>query len=155
MITWSFGPEAGTVPPVIDLGCSVKRVRTFAVLFAGFAVLGAWPAQAARPVQMPPPGAELAYMLHQGQDEGPVLREATLTCNPDGGTHRDPAAACAALIRARGELWKVEGDPDRVCTKEFAPVTVHVKGHWYGKPINHTTYYNNLCESQSRPTDNF
>jgi hypothetical protein len=65
----------------------------------------------------------------------------TLTCDPPGGTHPDPAAACAVLLKARDE----HKDP-------FGPLPVGVmcpmilansksaivNGTWYGKRVSIT-----------------
>jgi hypothetical protein len=42
---------------------------------------------------------------------------ATLTCDPDGGTHPDPAAACDALLQHEDALDPVPGDV--ACTELF------------------------------------
>ena len=43
--------------------------------------------------------------------------EATLTCGPDGGSHPDPAAACAALLENEEALEPVSGDV--ACTEIY------------------------------------
>ena len=43
--------------------------------------------------------------------------EATLTCDPDGGSHPDPAAACAALLENEDALEPVSGDV--ACTEIY------------------------------------
>jgi hypothetical protein len=43
--------------------------------------------------------------------------EATLTCDPDGGSHPDPAAACAALLENEEALEPVAGDV--ACTEIY------------------------------------
>jgi hypothetical protein len=51
--------------------------------------------------------------------EGPdgESHEATLTCEPDGGSHPDPAAACAALLDNADALEPVSGDV--ACTEIY------------------------------------
>lgn len=44
-------------------------------------------------------------------------RTTTLTCDPNGGTHPDPAAACAALDAHREALHPVPGD--MACTQIY------------------------------------
>ena len=44
-------------------------------------------------------------------------RTATLTCDPDGGTHPDPAKACAALDAHPEALHPVPGD--MACTQIY------------------------------------
>jgi hypothetical protein len=43
--------------------------------------------------------------------------EATLTCDPDGGSHPDPAGACAALAENEDALEPVPGDV--ACTEIY------------------------------------
>jgi hypothetical protein len=45
------------------------------------------------------------------------LQTATLTCDPDGGTHPDPAAACDALLRHEDALEPVPQDV--ACTEIY------------------------------------
>jgi Subtilisin inhibitor-like len=44
-------------------------------------------------------------------------RTATLTCDPDGGTHPDPAQACDALLQHEDALAPVS--PDTACTEIY------------------------------------
>jgi Subtilisin inhibitor-like len=44
-------------------------------------------------------------------------RQATLTCDPDGGSHPDPAGACAALLENADALDPVPGDV--ACTEIY------------------------------------
>jgi hypothetical protein len=44
-------------------------------------------------------------------------RSATLTCDPDGGTHPDPAKACDALLSHEDALEPVSGDV--ACTQIY------------------------------------
>jgi hypothetical protein len=48
---------------------------------------------------------------------GGEMRSATLTCDPDGGSHPDPAAACAALSRHADALDPVPAGI--ACTQIF------------------------------------
>jgi hypothetical protein len=43
--------------------------------------------------------------------------EATLTCDPDGGSHPNPAAACAALLENQDALDEVPGNV--ACTEIY------------------------------------
>jgi Subtilisin inhibitor-like len=67
----------------------------------------------------------------------------TLRCDPAGGTHPDPQAACGVLMHAKSPFAAV---PDhamcpmiRVGTK-----TATVKGTWFGKHID-TSFTRNGC----------
>ena len=44
-------------------------------------------------------------------------RTATLTCDPDGGTHPNPAAACDALLQHEDALRPLAGD--MACTEIY------------------------------------
>ncbi|MFH8657766.1 SSI family serine proteinase inhibitor [Streptomyces afghaniensis] len=64
-----------------------------------------------------------------------------LYCGPDGGSHPDPRAACAAL--ERDTRWgKDVFAPDPVggfCTMQYGgPATARVTGTWAGRPVDAT-----------------
>ena len=44
-------------------------------------------------------------------------RTATLSCDPDGGTHPDPAKACDAILQHEDALAPV--DPNAACTEIY------------------------------------
>lgn len=48
---------------------------------------------------------------------GGEVRTATLTCDPDGGSHPDPAGACDALLEHEDALAPVAGDV--ACTQIY------------------------------------
>jgi hypothetical protein len=51
------------------------------------------------------------------QGSGSDARTATLTCDPDGGSHPDPARACDALLAHEDALAPVAGDV--ACTELY------------------------------------
>ena len=82
-----------------------------------------------------------------------VVRDATeqestwtLTCDPAGGTHPDPAAACAALtVHAAAALPPVA--KDAMCTQIYGgPETASITGTWQGQPVRSTFSRTNGCE---------
>lgn len=82
-----------------------------------------------------------------GVADGP--RSWTLRCDPPGGDHPDPDAACAALEAARSEA----GDPfapvpkDQLCTQVYGgPQTARVRGWWGGASVDATFNRVNGCE---------
>lgn len=78
--------------------------------------------------------------------EGPdgESREATLTCDPAGGTHPDPEAACAALADAQA-LEPVA--PDMACTMIFGgPEQATVVGVLDGEDVDAAFERSNGCE---------
>jgi subtilisin inhibitor-like len=69
-----------------------------------------------------------------------------LTCEPAGGTHPDPAAACAALA-AKGKTALPPVPKDMMCTQQFGgPQTAKITGTWNGEPVNATFSRTNGCE---------
>jgi hypothetical protein len=57
-----------------------------------------------------------------------------LTCEPPGGTHPDPAAACAALAAGAGALEPPA--KDQQCTQLYGgPQTAVVTGTWQGRAV--------------------
>ncbi|GGX11534.1 hypothetical protein GCM10010297_36070 [Streptomyces malachitofuscus] len=69
-------------------------------------------------------------------------------CRPGGGSHPDPAGACAAV--ERNTRWGK--DPfapvprDAVCTLQYGgPATARVTGTWAGRPVDATYDRTNGC----------
>ncbi|MFF1274942.1 SSI family serine proteinase inhibitor [Streptomyces marokkonensis] len=69
-------------------------------------------------------------------------------CRPGGGSHPDPAGACAAV--ERNTRWGA--DPfapvprDAVCTMQYGgPATARVTGRWAGRPVDTTYDRTNGC----------
>jgi Subtilisin inhibitor-like len=59
----------------------------------------------------------------------------TLRCDPAGGTHPDPQAACNVLLRAKSPFAAVPGHV--MCPMILAGTkTAVVKGTWFGKHID-------------------
>ncbi len=109
------------------------------LVLAGTAACSSTPAAPA-----PSAGTSLTISVDPGKGGTPV--EWTLTCDPPGGSHPDPSAACAALTGA---------DPfapvptDRVCAQVFGgPQTATVTGTWQGKPVNATFSRTDGCQTQ-------
>jgi hypothetical protein len=79
----------------------------------------------------------------EGPDSEPV--EATLTCDPPGGTHPDPEAACAALAADAAALDPVPGDA--ACTLIFGgPQEATVVGVMNDEQVDAAFAYSNGCE---------
>lgn len=75
---------------------------------------------------------------------GQLIAKASLTCEPVGGSHPDPAAACKQLSQANGRIEDIpeESGP---CTREFAPVIVSASGSWRGEERRFEKEFSNLC----------
>ncbi|MEU7747292.1 SSI family serine proteinase inhibitor [Nonomuraea sp. NPDC049158] len=74
---------------------------------------------------------------------------ATLTCDPDGGSHPTPAAACDLLRKVKGDPSKLNVVPNPVCTDEYQPHTVVVVGKWRGTSLRWTYVFSNSCRMKA------
>ncbi len=69
-----------------------------------------------------------------------------LTCNPPGGTHPDPEAACRAL-QSNGTVALPPVPKDKACTQIYGgPETATITGTWQGKPVMSTFARNDGCQ---------
>ncbi|MET7270795.1 SSI family serine proteinase inhibitor [Streptomyces flaveolus] len=62
-----------------------------------------------------------------------------LYCHPDGGSHPDPAGACAVLDQDTrwGQDAFAPVPEGSVCTMQYGgPATAHVTGTWAGRPVD-------------------
>ncbi|MFD5585908.1 subtilase-type protease inhibitor [Streptomyces sp. NPDC127063] len=94
--------------------------------------------------------APSALVLTTGHGESATsatpARAVTLSCAPTAsGTHPDPAAACAELRRAGGDLDVLSAGTDVLCTKQYDPVVVTVDGVWQGKRVSYERTFANEC----------
>lgn len=80
-------------------------------------------------------------------DDGDGKTETwTLTCDPAGGTHPDPAAACAALA-AKGATAMPAVAEDMMCTQQYGgPQTAKITGTWKGEAVNASFSRKDGCE---------
>ncbi len=70
----------------------------------------------------------------------------TLTCEPAGGDHPDPEAACAALAEAGVDVFAPVPE-DQPCTLVYGgPETATVTGHVAGTPVDAEFSRENGCE---------
>ena len=82
----------------------------------------------------------LVYMAEAG-----YATAVTLRCDPPGGAHPKPAAACRTLRAVGGRPARIK--PARtMCTMIYAPITAQVTGKWRGKKISWSRTYGNTCE---------
>jgi hypothetical protein len=83
-----------------------------------------------------------------------VIGTAVLTCNPAGGSHPHPAAACDDLDQARGDFTNLPGVPGTACDDMYDPVQASAVGTWNGPLIGWLTgalrffsnTYGNICD---------
>ena len=79
-------------------------------------------------------------------DGGGATHTWRLTCDPPGGDHPTPDAACAALA-AHGETALPPVPKDRMCTQIYGgPEKATVTGTWRGKQVDSTFSKTNGCE---------
>lgn len=69
-------------------------------------------------------------------------------CRPSGGSHPDPARACAAVDRSArwGQDAFAPAPRDAVCTMQYGgPATARITGTWAGRPVDATYDRTNGC----------
>ena len=115
----------------------VTRAAVLAALTSGLAGCGSGDDEVvvtATPAASPDgPQTSLTITVDAGDDEPPV--ESTLACNPTGGTHPDPEAACAALAELDAEAFMPVA-ADQMCTQIYGgPETATVRGTWQGELV--------------------
>jgi hypothetical protein len=113
----------------------MRLIGTIALCAAFLAC--ASPAEAARP-----PKAKLKIAI---ATKGEPTRGATLHCNPDGGNHPNPRAACGVIREVGGDLQKIRVPENTACGQELKPYVVIIKGRWNGKKVNWGKGYRNGC----------
>ena len=91
-----------------------------------------------------PPLFDLVVTFWPEGSPEPVVR-ATLTCEPAGGTHPDPEAACAALLANEQALDPVSGDV--ACTEIYGgPQEATIVGRGREVNLNAALNRTNGCE---------
>lgn len=94
------------------------------------------------PGSEPSAGDQLTIRYDNGRGS---VETWTLTCDPIGGDHPDPKAACQALLEHEAALQPVP--PDQACTEQYGgPDTAAITGTWRGKPVNAHLSRTNGCE---------
>lgn len=87
--------------------------------------------------------SQLVVTVSDGAGADP--RTWTLGCDPPGGDHPDPAAACAALASAPAPFEPVPADA--VCTNLYGgPQTATVVGSWRGERVQADYRRGDGCE---------
>jgi hypothetical protein len=77
--------------------------------------------------------------------EGAERTTYTLTCDPPGGDHPNPEAACAALAEANDPFAPVP--KDRMCTQQYGgPQTATINGTYQGNMIMASFKRTDGCE---------
>ena len=79
------------------------------------------------------------------RSSGQGKRTFELTCDPAGGDHPDPEAACAALDELESPFAPVPAD--EACTEIYGgPQTARVTGTFRGEPVDAEFDRTNGCE---------
>jgi hypothetical protein len=86
-----------------------------------------------------------SFSLAIASPDGRRLAEATLTCNPTGGTHPNAGAACEQLSRVAGRIEDIP-PKDGICTEIFQPVVLSAEGTWDGEPRSFSREFGNRCQ---------
>jgi Subtilisin inhibitor-like len=77
-----------------------------------------------------------------------------LRCDPPGGSHPDPQAACADLTRAGGDFSRLSSG-SVACTMELREVTAVAVGTWDGVTTRWHEKFSNPCVMRSRTASLF
>ncbi|WP_156756292.1 SSI family serine proteinase inhibitor [Actinokineospora pegani] len=112
----------------------------FAIPLAMLAATAAGPATL--PVVGHTGGTHLVLAVADHQDG---VRTTTLRCEPPGGDHPQPQAACAALDPVAGDVTQLSSAGNMICTLQYAPIRVSAYGYWRGHKLTVTHEYSNPC----------
>ena len=99
------------------------------------------------PSEQAPPSptadTDLTIVVDKGSGSTVTWR---LTCNPAGGTHPDPEAACRAL-QANGATALPPVPQEKACTQIYGgPETARITGTWQGQQVTSTFARNDGCQ---------
>ncbi|MFI6927006.1 SSI family serine proteinase inhibitor [Nonomuraea spiralis] len=123
---------------------ATRRTTALALCAAAVLAVPFWAAPAGAAVA-DEPGVLLFITVTPSQGGGAYSMR--LTCDPDGGTHPRPRSACEALHEVDGEIKDLDVDPG-ACPRNYSPVDVRVKGHWYGRTTSYAKKFSNDCEME-------
>jgi hypothetical protein len=118
---------------------TAKAVRGGLLTAAALLVACAGPAEAAAKS----PGDWLYLTVSRGEARSYDTRGTLLLCDPPQG-HARAAEACAELDATGGDLRALP-PRDTFCPMVHAPVTVHARGEWHGRPVDYTETFSNAC----------
>ncbi len=129
----------GMKPDLLRVRSGARYLLIAAICAAAATACGTKPAPSAAP---PPPKVSLDITV--STTPGAPAKHWTLKCDPAGGTHPNPAAACAVLLKAKDPFAPLPKGimcpMIRVGTK-----TAIVKGTYFGKQVD-TTFTPGGCD---------
>ena len=97
----------------------------------------------AAPASSAAPSTQLSIVVDEGDGK---IDNWTLSCDPAGGTHPHPAAACTTLA-AKGKTALPPVSTGVMCTQIFGgSQTAKITGEWNGTPVNASFSRQNGCE---------
>jgi hypothetical protein len=135
MMTNMLWARAGARSILIAVACAATVTACGAAQAAGGSAAGHTAASAR--------AAKVSLAIQVTGKPGAKPEHWTLRCDPAGGTHPDPQAACNVLLHAKSPFAAV---PDHVmCPMILAGTqTATIKGTWFGKHID-TTFDRSGC----------
>jgi hypothetical protein len=123
----------------------VRRQLGLALLLAGGVLVGCAAPEPAAPGPTAAPTSTTGTALTVVVEDG-TTTTSQLTCDPPGGDHPDPAAACTALEQ-NGEQALPPVPKGRACTQVYGgDQTARVTGTWRGQPVDSRFSLTNGCE---------
>ncbi|MFH8241669.1 SSI family serine proteinase inhibitor [Streptomyces sp. NPDC018321] len=137
------------VPAARLLGAAALSVASLAAL-AAHPAAAAGPYATATATATGPDDRATDHLTVTVRDAGPDADGTyELSCGPAGGTHPDPAGACAVV--ERDTRWGQDAfapvPEGSVCTMQYGgPATAHVTGTWAGRPVDVTYDRRDGCE---------
>jgi hypothetical protein len=93
-----------------------------------------------------PAAPKVSLSITVSSAPGSPAQHWTLTCDPVGGTHPDPAAACASLLRVKGPFVPQKQTKGLECPMILASSKeATIQGTYFGQPVN-TTIRDGGCQ---------
>jgi Subtilisin inhibitor-like len=134
----------GMKPHLLRVASGARYLLIAAICVAAATACGTKPAPSGGAGSAPAPAPKVSLDITVSTTPSAPTKHWTLKCDPAGGTHPDPAAACAVLLKAKDPFAPlpkgVMCPMIRVGTK-----TAVVKGTYFGKQVD-TTFTPGGCD---------
>jgi hypothetical protein len=116
-----------------------------AVCVAAAAACGSTAAPSGAGASTPAAAAKVSLEITVSTTPGAPAQHWTLRCDPAGGTHPDPAAACAVLLKAKNPFAPLP--KGIMCPMiRVGAKTARIKGTYFGRQID-TTLTEGGCQT--------